>query len=531
MSGFSNPIIGGGGSLVYPSIHSPNYRPGGPGWSINKDGTAEFSGLTLDTALELYYFPSGGAGNLVYSNSSAGGTDRYGNLYLAGSVAYFKFPTGSFGAMQSTEGGFAWYFAASEAGPWTGIYSAVNSLLGALIQPIFALSGSFAVTAGFAGQVEHIWLAPSGDTSGAKDADAINTVFATGRQCVVHLLPGNFWINTPILITNSFQGLQGSGQPFVSTIIATFAGFTNQMVLVSGAAAPLNQVTIRDLALKPNSNTAHGIVFRSNNGLVENVIVQSQAGSPWTGDAFHLALDALPVTSVFDVTMINCYAQLGKAGSSGANGFLVDANFNSCELYACRAQGGTAAATSGGAWGFQVFGGNIKLFACHAFEWFSGGMVISGNSCQVIGGEYETNGGGGGFGLGLRLSGPHNRIIGASFYANNSVDIQELAGADFTRAIGNDLQSGTGVAIVGTHSVFRDNAGYNPVGHLAAPTYTSASAATNTFGVPVRVFVTGSTAVAINGTATGLASGSFELQPGETITPTGAGGSWQWFGT
>lgn len=43
--GFNNPIIGGGGALVYPSIHSPDYVPGVSGWSINKDGSAEFNSI------------------------------------------------------------------------------------------------------------------------------------------------------------------------------------------------------------------------------------------------------------------------------------------------------------------------------------------------------------------------------------------------------------------------------------------------------------------------------------------------------
>lgn len=42
--GFSNPLVGGGGGLVYPSIHSPNYLPTIQGWSINKDGSAQFAG-------------------------------------------------------------------------------------------------------------------------------------------------------------------------------------------------------------------------------------------------------------------------------------------------------------------------------------------------------------------------------------------------------------------------------------------------------------------------------------------------------
>lgn len=54
MSGFSNPIVGGGGALVYPSIHSPNYSaPLQVGWSINKDGTAQFNGVTINGALGI----------------------------------------------------------------------------------------------------------------------------------------------------------------------------------------------------------------------------------------------------------------------------------------------------------------------------------------------------------------------------------------------------------------------------------------------------------------------------------------------
>lgn len=45
--GFSNPIISGGGGLVYPSIHSPDYAAGSAGWTINKDGSAEFNNVDV----------------------------------------------------------------------------------------------------------------------------------------------------------------------------------------------------------------------------------------------------------------------------------------------------------------------------------------------------------------------------------------------------------------------------------------------------------------------------------------------------
>src|ERR1035441_4889476 len=52
MGGFSNPIIGGGGALVYPAIHSPDYDPiAQTGWSINRDGSAYFFNITASGAI------------------------------------------------------------------------------------------------------------------------------------------------------------------------------------------------------------------------------------------------------------------------------------------------------------------------------------------------------------------------------------------------------------------------------------------------------------------------------------------------
>jgi hypothetical protein len=43
--GFTNPILGGLGTLIRAAIRSPNYVAGLAGWSINKDGSAEFNNL------------------------------------------------------------------------------------------------------------------------------------------------------------------------------------------------------------------------------------------------------------------------------------------------------------------------------------------------------------------------------------------------------------------------------------------------------------------------------------------------------
>ena len=50
---FGNPILGGAGALVRQSIHSPDYVPGVSGWTINKDGSAEFNDVTLRGDLHI----------------------------------------------------------------------------------------------------------------------------------------------------------------------------------------------------------------------------------------------------------------------------------------------------------------------------------------------------------------------------------------------------------------------------------------------------------------------------------------------
>lgn len=96
---FSNPITGGQGTLVRPAIKSPDYSPGVSGWTINRDGSAEFNDLTIRgtfygvdyvISAEGIFFYSGtpAAGNMAGSWAPADGTDPYGNAYVAGLTLY-----------------------------------------------------------------------------------------------------------------------------------------------------------------------------------------------------------------------------------------------------------------------------------------------------------------------------------------------------------------------------------------------------------------------------------------------------------
>lgn len=58
---FSNPIVGGT-TLIRPSIHSPDYVAGTTGWTINKDGTAEFNDVTFRGSAQSANYVAGVSG-------------------------------------------------------------------------------------------------------------------------------------------------------------------------------------------------------------------------------------------------------------------------------------------------------------------------------------------------------------------------------------------------------------------------------------------------------------------------------------
>lgn len=107
--GFANPIVGGGGDLVYPSIHSPNFNLANPmaspspSWAILKNGLAYLFGLVLsggtitgpdyiiNTAGIFIYSGAPALGNLIGSWAGAGGADAFGNVFPAG----FNITTGT----------------------------------------------------------------------------------------------------------------------------------------------------------------------------------------------------------------------------------------------------------------------------------------------------------------------------------------------------------------------------------------------------------------------------------------------------
>jgi hypothetical protein len=77
---FSNPVVGGT-TLIRPAIHSPDYVQGNAGWSINKDGTAEFNNVVVRGS---------GVSNAVIVGPANGPQVQIGSSATAG---FIKLPT------------------------------------------------------------------------------------------------------------------------------------------------------------------------------------------------------------------------------------------------------------------------------------------------------------------------------------------------------------------------------------------------------------------------------------------------------
>ena len=72
MTGFSNSIVTKLGQIVAKSIRSPNFQHGVSGWSINKDGSAEFHDVSI---------PAGSGGTVVTFGPTAPGSPNTGDVW------------------------------------------------------------------------------------------------------------------------------------------------------------------------------------------------------------------------------------------------------------------------------------------------------------------------------------------------------------------------------------------------------------------------------------------------------------------
>jgi hypothetical protein len=249
MGGFNNPVVGAL-NLIRKAIRSPNYVPGSSGWSINQDGSAEFSNLTARGTVTVQngqgvfvYFGAPAAGTLIAALASANGTDPYGNtymqgLYLAGyssggiangislqpkNVTVAGIPT-TFTAGEI----FTETFPTGENQTWiTSPYDTGKGLNAATIE----LRGSSAANAGGCDiTLDAFTTTIIGDatvTNGVLRADNI----ASGNVTITPVA------NTPTSVTVSGLSVTGSTFTGQATAVTTVIGSTVQGVSVSSVTA------------------------------------------------------------------------------------------------------------------------------------------------------------------------------------------------------------------------------------------------------------------------------------------------------
>src|ERR1044072_4202736 len=155
---FRNSVVGGT-TLVRPAIRSPNFVTGVSGWSIDRNGSAEFNDLTIRGTFNgqnfiinddgmFVYSGTPANGNLIASVAAASGTDAFGNSYLDGISQYLA-------------GGF---MKLANGGLWIGDipdnYTNAGALVGLGSDGLIAFSP---VDAGFGESANVAWV--SGDTS------------------------------------------------------------------------------------------------------------------------------------------------------------------------------------------------------------------------------------------------------------------------------------------------------------------------------------------------------------------------------
>ncbi len=176
--------------------------------------------------------------------------------------------------------------------------------------------------------------------------------------------------------------------------------------------------------------------------------------------------------------------------------------------------------------------------------------VHASGSKNVISGNFFSNGSSASAGASAQCEVDFSTscaVVGNSFAVSSAATVRNcireistnanhsIFNANVIDLTGGSLYGGNpAIELHGTNSKASSNQNYNPVGALGPPSVPSTTVAyTNAYGVDCTVFVTGGTVtvVSIGGIATGLTSGSFRVNAGQTITVTyTVPPSWTWFG-
>jgi hypothetical protein len=297
------------------------------------------------------------------------------------------------------------------------------------------------------------------DPTGVDDSypaiSAAITAASAGQGGIVYFPPGKYSISEPLVIDYSGVELVGAGYGFISEIICNFTseqtGTPGMIICGTSTKDPRSYINISGLTIQGNMNqySGHGIVWRVEVGKISDCVIQFVAL-----DGVHCSIGDLGLTNPDgspyyndSLVMENVYVEFpGVYGSASANpptgcGLFTDTYLTSSEFYACHFDGGALASVTKpipatpingvqmtapfSTYGMYIQGGALKFVDCHPFTFCNNGMTLAGaRGIQIVGGEYESNGGAIPSGsttpvgaAGISFSGAVRcSVLGASFY-------------------------------------------------------------------------------------------------------------------
>lgn len=397
---FANPIIGGSGALVYPSIHSPGFASGLIGWSIRKDGSAEFNNITIRGAT----IESGHGGVFVYD-----GVPMLGNSPILTIV--------SPGVTVDPYG------------------NAVNAVLN--IGPLngghtgFDLSGKQYFTDS-GGTTRAVFVTPSGDTSGVKDHNNIQGIL-TGHATAI-LMPGTYYINNTLTILG---GYSLTGFP---AGINTSPGGSNSMSVIIKLAA--------------NSNT-HMISFGGNNCYIGNLELDGNQANQVSGfgngvlnqNAYFGVIDRVFIHDQrfrgIDCVNGNAVQVTGcSVTGNGEVGIFLDSTSNDAHIRDCQIARNT------------LEGINTSAFVSHIVHndifsnLTSGIKIVNGRGHQIVGNGIDHN-----QQHGIAIAPPSGNFAGGISIVGNTFHSNGLQTNNVFNniVVGNTLSNIDGVSIEGNN--------------------------------------------------------------------------------
>lgn len=210
---------------------------------------------------------------------------------------------------------------------------------------------------------------------------AIAALPASGGRVI--LSEGTFTVAAPVISDVNSVTIEGMG--WRATTIQVATGVDPTAIIICGNTQNVQENVIRNLRVYGRTDVevhaaGDGIIFRSNNGLIEHVQILRMAHDSVVVNAYS--------GQIWEVYLHNVISELPQN-----DGFVFGANCYDYECVRCIAYGGSQEAPAFGQRGFMVGGRIGKFIGCHAYFCQNAGLRTDTDGTeriQVIGGDYET---------------------------------------------------------------------------------------------------------------------------------------------